>query len=64
MGGHIKMLLAKMIVGSVCIVAQIPTRMFLKTIQQVDFDPFDQRLQRRNNWLALSLWLAKVKRTF
>ncbi|KAI0221745.1 NADH dehydrogenase (ubiquinone) complex I, assembly factor 6, partial [Lamellibrachia satsuma] len=37
---------------------------YLKSIQRAEFDVFDSRLQLRNNWLPLMLWLRKVKNSY
>ncbi|KAK2193638.1 hypothetical protein NP493_11g14025 [Ridgeia piscesae] len=37
---------------------------YLKSIQQAEFDVFDSRLQARNSWLPMTIWLRKFKNTF
>ncbi|KAK2141392.1 hypothetical protein LSH36_1109g00039 [Paralvinella palmiformis] len=38
--------------------------LYLKALQRVDFNVFDPRLQGRNNWLPLVIWLQKIRRTY
>ncbi|XP_064640795.1 NADH dehydrogenase (ubiquinone) complex I, assembly factor 6-like isoform X2 [Lineus longissimus] len=36
-------------------------RNYLKILQQVDFNVFDSKLQQRNHWLPISLWMQRMR---
>ncbi|CAL1294316.1 unnamed protein product [Larinioides sclopetarius] len=42
----------------------VATEIYLKTLEETDFDVFHPKNQRRNNLLAFHLWFHKLKNTY